>query len=192
MSTTVDLDRYLQAIVGGDAQAFAHWMASAEPSIRASLRSMATKVDTEAVLQEALLRVWQVAPRFEPDGRENGLLRLGVRIARNLAISEMRKRRAEPTEDLEARIAQAEQVHLMRPSDPILRRVIDACRDKLPEKPKMALMERLRSAGGAPDETLAERLGMKKNTFLQNFTRARKFLAECLKKNGVDLESELA
>lgn len=49
--------------------------------IHQSLRSFAAKVDTEAVLQESLLRVWQVAPKVVPDGRENCLLRLGVRIA---------------------------------------------------------------------------------------------------------------
>jgi RNA polymerase sigma-70 factor (ECF subfamily) len=31
------------------------------------------------------------------------------------------------------------------------------------------------------------RLGMKLNTFLQNFTRARKLLADCLRSRGVDL-----
>ena len=32
---------------------------------------------------------------------------------------------------------------------------------------------------------------MRLNTFLQNFTRARKLLAECLEKNHVDLDAEL-
>ena len=31
---------------------------------------------------------------------------------------------------------------------------------------------------------------MSLNTFLQNFTRARKFLSECLKKAGVELDAE--
>jgi RNA polymerase sigma-70 factor (ECF subfamily) len=39
---------------------------------------------------------------------------------------------------------------------------------------------------------VAATLGMKKNTFLQNFGRARKLLVECLRKRGVDLEVELA
>jgi len=53
-----DLDRHLPAIVAGDAQAFAAWLAGAEPRIRASLRGFAAQVDVEAVLQETLLRVW--------------------------------------------------------------------------------------------------------------------------------------
>jgi RNA polymerase sigma-70 factor (ECF subfamily) len=90
----LDLDLYLAAIGAGDPEAFARWVAGAEPSLRATLRPMAAHVDAEAVLQEALLRVWQVAPRCQPDGRPNSLLRLGARIARNLAIDELRHNRA--------------------------------------------------------------------------------------------------
>jgi RNA polymerase sigma-70 factor (ECF subfamily) len=73
----------------------------------------------------------------------------------------------------------------------MLRAVIVRCRERLPAKPREALDARLAESGGDPDAALAERLGMKKNTFLQNFTRARTMLAECLEKNGVDLATEL-
>jgi hypothetical protein len=33
---------------------------------------------------------------------------------------------------------------------------------------------------------------MRLNTFLQNVTRARRLLAQCLRRGGVDLERELA
>ena len=66
----------------GDADAFARWMAGVEHPLRAGLRRFAGQVDAEAVLQETLLRIWQVAPRFVPDGRPDGLVRLGHRIAR--------------------------------------------------------------------------------------------------------------
>jgi len=33
---------------------------------------------------------------------------------------------------------------------------------------------------------------MRTNTFLQNVTRARKLIAECLERHGVDLAAELA
>ena len=48
--------------------------------------------------------MWQVAPRFERDGRPNGLLRLAIRIARNLAVSEVRRTKARPVEAI-SRIA---------------------------------------------------------------------------------------
>jgi len=91
-----DLDVYLAAIVGGDPYAFSRWMAGSERVVRESLRSFAAVVDVESVLQESLLRVWQVAPRFERDGRPNGLLRFAIRIARNLAVSEVRHTRTVP------------------------------------------------------------------------------------------------
>lgn len=182
-----DLDRYLPDIVAGDTTAFGRWVAGAEPRLRASLSSVAADVDAEAVLQECLLRVWQVAPRFVPDGRPDGLVRLAIRIARNLAISELRRRRIAPSTAL------LESHDAAPPSapDPLLRRVIALCREKLPSKPAAALAARLEGAW-QPDLELAATLGMKLNTFLQNVGRARKLLAQCLAAHGVDVEGELA
>lgn len=188
-----DLDIHLVAIVVGDTRAFGRWMTAVERPVRDTLRSFAAVVDVEAVLQEALLRVWQVAPRFEPDGRPNGLLRLAVRIARNLAISEVRRTKAMPVEadELDAAIAETERSGIV-PADPMLRQALVFCRDGLPAKPRAALDARLASAGGADDDELASTLGMTRNTFLQNFTRARQLLAKCLELRGVEIERELA
>jgi RNA polymerase sigma-70 factor (ECF subfamily) len=187
-----DLDLHLPQIVAGDAQAFGQWLAGAEPSLRSGLRPFAARVDTEAVLQEALLRIWQVAPRFVPDGAPNGLLRLGARIARNLAVSEARRGRTDAVEDaaLERMLAAAERVVAPEEPDPLLREVIAHCREKLPGKPGLALAQRL-SHPGESDAELAEALKMKLNTFLQNFTRARKLLADCLERRGVRLAEVL-
>ncbi|MFS8068805.1 MAG: RNA polymerase sigma factor [Byssovorax sp.] len=189
----LDLDDHLALLAAGDADAFGRWLAGAEPRLRASLRSYAARLDTEALVQEVLLRVWQVAPRHVPDGRPDSLLRLAIRIARNLAIDEIRRVRAEPMDDdgMERALAAAEASAFRDGPDPLLRRVITDCHEKLPGKPAEVLAQRLASGGGEPDEVLAERLGMRLNTFLQNFTRARKLLAECLEKNRVDLEAEL-
>jgi RNA polymerase sigma-70 factor (ECF subfamily) len=187
----MDLDAELPAIAGGDAGAFSRWLAGAERPVSESQRSFAAVIHVEAVLLEALLRVWQVAPRFVPDGRPNGLVRLGVRIGRNLAISEVRRLRAVPTEpgDIEAALARAERP--AAPPDPMLRESIRTCREQLPAKPRQALEARLASAGGGGDPDLAESLGMRLNTFLQNVTRARQLLAECLRRRGVILDVEL-
>ncbi len=191
----MDLDSFLPAILARDVHAFGQWMAGAEGPIRDSLRSFATVLDTEAVLQEALLRVWQVAPRFVQDGRPNGLLRLGVRIARNLAISEVRRTKSRPMEDdqIERRLADDSANVAGEAPDPMLRNVIADCYERLPGKPKEALRARLDAAGtGSDDVTLATALNMRVNTFLQNFGRARKLLAECLQKHGVAVDEELA
>jgi RNA polymerase sigma-70 factor (ECF subfamily) len=191
VAVNADLDIHLAAIVAGDQRAFGAWMAAAETTVRDTLGSFAVVVDVEAVLQEALLRVWQVAPRFVADGRPNGLVRLAIRIARNLAVSEVRRTRARPVEpdDLEAALAAAERA--ANAPDPMLRRVIALCREKLPAKPRLALDTRLASAGGHDDDDLATSIGMRLNTFLQNFTRARQLLADCLRKHGVAVDQEL-
>lgn len=179
----------LPSIIAGDPDAFGQWVAGVEASLRRTLKPFATLVDTEAVLQEALLRVWQVAPRFTPDGKPNALLRFAVTTTRNAAVSELR--RSAPTSQqldaLEHQLAAQQSAEPAAP-DPFLRRVIVECRKKLPGKPALALEQRLGSGGVEDDGVLAARLGMKLNTFLQNFTRARKLLAECLKKRGVELE----
>ncbi len=186
----MDLDVHLAAIIDGDTRAFGAWLAGAEPRVRDSLRSFARVIDVEAVLQETLLRVWQVAPRLVPDGRANGLLRLAIRIGRNLAVSEVRRTRATPTDaaGLDAALAAAE---APAPPDPMLRRAIGECRDKLPARPRQALDARLASAGGQADDDLAASLGMRLNTFLQNVTRARQLLADCLARRGVTVALEI-
>jgi RNA polymerase sigma-70 factor (ECF subfamily) len=175
-----NLDVHAAAIAAGDAHAFGRFLAGAEQPLRASLARFAASVDTEAVLQESLLRLWQVAPRFVHDGRENGLLRLAARIARNLAIDAARRSRAQWAVPDEAPVLAP------HPPDPLLRAAIVRCREALPKRPSAALSARLDSAGGEPDTILAARLGMQLNTFLQNFTRARRLLADCLRDAGVD------
>ena len=185
-----DPDQLLPAIASGDASAFGRWMGVAEPRLRASLRRFATHVDTEAVIQETLLRLWQVAPRVEVDARGDSLLRLGIRIARNLCLDQVRRSRDVSFEppalaELEASVTEPLE------ADPFLRQAIVACQQQLPSKPASALSARLESQGGEHDRDLAARLGMQLNTFLQNVGRARKFLLECLRRQGVDLTMEL-
>src|SRR5262245_23184294 len=142
-------DELLPLIAAGDARAFGQWVAGCEHSLRASLRRYAAAVDTEAVLQEALLRVWQVAPKFTPDGRPDALLRFASVTARNVALSEMRRLGTGVAEELpDPAIAAVS-------PDPLLRAAVNDCRDKLPGKPRLALDQRLESAGADDDHLLA-------------------------------------
>lgn len=190
MSDAVDSDLELHAIASGDGEAFARWLARCEMPLRRSLRSFAAAVDTEAVLQEALLRTWQVAPRCTADGRPNGLLRLAMRIARNLAISEARRHR--PSVALQGAEAIEPAIEPGGIPDPAVRAVFAACRDKLPGKPRAAIDARLAADGQHDDHALAARLSMRTNTFLQNITRARRLLLECLRRAGIDIDLEMA
>lgn len=188
-----DLDGLVPAIASGDTEAFGRWVAGAEERLRASLQRLTTRLDVEALVQETLLRVWQVTPRFRDDGRPNGLLRLALRIARNLALSELRRLRAHPLEitELERALVNAERTAEPTRADPLLRRLIELCRARLPRRPALALSARLESGGAQPDRSLAAQLGMRPNTFLQNVTRARRLLSACLEEHGVKLEVEI-
>lgn len=188
----IDLDVHLPAIAAGDTTALGRWLAGAEHRLRDSLRPYAARVDVEAVLQESLLRAWQVAPRHTPDGRPDSLLRLAIRIARNLAVDEVRRARLAPVPDEDAVAALGDTAGAaFEGPDPFLRRAIEECRDRLPPRPAEVLTLRIQEGGTEPDQALAERLGMRLNTFLQSFTRARKLLAECLEKRRVDVQMEM-
>jgi DNA-directed RNA polymerase specialized sigma24 family protein len=181
---SLDLDEVAPALASGDTKAFGWWLARAELPLRRSLARFAAQIDVEAVLQESLLRVWQVAPRFRPDGQPNGLLRLARRIASNLALDAVRREALAPTpsEDLDA-----ESIEPSEP-DPLLRSAIERCHEALPSQPRAALAARIENGGADPDRTLAEALRMRTNTFLQNVTRARRLLAECLERQGIRLD----
>jgi DNA-directed RNA polymerase specialized sigma24 family protein len=185
--TAPDLDALLPLIQAGDASAFGRWMAAAEPPLRRALRSFAASVDVEAMLQETFLRVWQCAPDFVPEGRD-ALLRFAHRVSRHLCLSALRRHHGGlgDAPDLE----EVPDLQAAAPPDPLLRAAIVECRERLPGKPAAALAQRLGSSGDEPDAQLAARLGMTLNTFLQNFTRARKLLAECLEKRGVRLGAD--
>jgi RNA polymerase sigma-70 factor (ECF subfamily) len=178
----MDTDGFVSAIADGDEGAFGRFLGAVEPSIRAGLRPFAARVDIEAVVQESALRLWQVAPRFVADGAPNGLARLWMRIAKNLALDEVKRRR----EVLAGDDAPPPSTEIALP-DPLLRRLIHACFEALPDRPSAALRARIDAEGQEPDLLLATRLEMRLNTFLQNVTRARKLLAECLEKKGVAL-----
>jgi len=182
-----DLDICERAIADRDESAFAIWVAAVEHRLRVGLAGFARTVDTESVIQETLLRVWQVAPRFKPDGKPEGLLRLAHRIARNLAITEIRRRhpRGGLPPDLEDDTETAPSFE----DDDALREGINHCFKRLPEAPRMALEARLRSAA-VRDESLADSLVMKPNTFFQNIRRARLALLKCLKSRGISLGIE--
>jgi RNA polymerase sigma-70 factor (ECF subfamily) len=181
---------YLSAIAAGDTDAFADWVAGCEMRLRASLSSFAAVIDVEAVVQETLLRVWQVAPRIEIDGKGESSVRFAIRVARNLAVSEVRRLQSPArAKQLEAELAESPPHTALEP-DPLLRRLIVMCRDKLSGKPAAALAQRL-TRGELPDRELAASVGMQLNTFLQNIGRARKAISACLQKQGVELEAVL-
>lgn len=178
---TNDLDIHLPGIRNGQSDAFTSWVKEAELPLRWSLRQMAREVDAESIVQDTLLRVFTFAPRFQPDGRPNALLRWACVTARNLAIAEWRRR---SRNDPPSGPPDGSEALPESPSE--LRTAIEDCVEKLPDSPRAAIEARIQVSGGNEDAA-ARSASMSSNTFFQNIRRAHQRLRECLERKGYGL-----
>ena len=184
-----ETDALFARVRAGDREAFAEWAGRIEHPVRASLRPFARGADLEVVLQETLLRMWLLATR---SGRElvgeNASLRMALAVARNVAREELRRARRGspvPLEGLENAPELA--VDPAPEPDPGLARAIRECFERLPVRLRSALLKRIAEGAFRSDRELAAELDLKLNTFLQHVVRARRSLAECLGRKGVEL-----
>ncbi len=182
------MDEAFQAARAGNRSAFADWMGMVEIPLRRSLSRFARAVDIEAAVQETFMRMWLIAcdPGREITGN-HASLRFAFRVARNVALEEVRRYRQEQFVDLNT-LEDLPQGRVESDlPDPALSRAIRECMQRLPEKPRRALSARIRD-GTLRDRQLAESVRMKLNTFIQNIVRARRQLRACLERRGVRLE----
>jgi len=179
-----DIDKLWSLACSGDGQAFGDWAGRVERPVLLSLRIFARAIDTEGIVQETLLRMWQ---RSQADGPtlegEHASLRFAVVMARNLALNMARKLRREHLVQPEHIPVDPQAVRTDPASDPLLRRIIEKCIEALSGAARKALEARL-LRGHVPDAVLANSVDMTRNTFLQNITRGRRQLADCLRQNG--------
>jgi DNA-directed RNA polymerase specialized sigma24 family protein len=174
-----------------DKQAFGDWAGRVERPVRRSLERFARAIDVEGVVQETLLRMWELARGHEITlTGENASQRYARTLAYNLARNLARRHRREtllPPDELPEDPAATP---LAPPRDPFLLLHIRDCLAALKGKLKRAMTARLEH-GHRPDDVVAGMLKMKKNTFLQNIVRARKQVDECLATKGVHEHEEL-
>ncbi len=186
------VDEAFRRARAGDKDAFAAWMGMVEIPLRRSLAKFARVIDVEVAVQETLMRMWVLAA---DSGREiegtRASLKFAFRVARNVALEEMRRYRQGRFINLEALDGLPEGSVAPETSDPALVRIIKTCMERLPKQPRHALSARLQS-GMRPDRELAAQLRMKTNTFLQNIVRARRLLRTCLERGGVRLAEILS
>jgi RNA polymerase sigma-70 factor (ECF subfamily) len=82
----------LLAFAAGDGAAARHLVARLAPRVLAlARRLLADRAEAEDVTQEALLRLWQIAPRWQPGGASPATWL--HRVAVNLATDRLRRRR---------------------------------------------------------------------------------------------------
>lgn len=182
-----EADRAFERALWGDVEAFASWMALVERPVRGSLRRFARAIDVESALQETFLRMWLA--RQNPERSlvgENASLRFTLRVARNVALEEVRRARLEHLVALDDIDPSAEpSIDPTPPSDPGFLRAIKDCLSRLRGKPRDALLARLARGHELHDRDIAATLGMAVNTFLQNVVRARRDVAACLEGKGL-------
>lgn len=184
------LDRLFATIPDAGPSAFGRWAEEVHGPLRASLRRFARAVDVEVVVQETFLRVWIRARDggLELSG-ENASLRFALRVARLVALEELRRNRREaPMPEDPPELA----IEPQPGTDPGMAGAIQECLEALPGKPKAALLARLVGGEQHPDRDLARGLDMQLNTFLQNVVRARQHMARCLENKGVGLRGIVA
>ena len=186
------VDELFQFASSGEPDAFAEWMGMVEIPLRRSLRRFARAVDVEVVVQETLVRMWLVAgdPERILEGR-GASLKFAFRVARNVALEEIRRCRHDRFVDLDKLDNLPEGSLDPHLCDPALSRAITECIESLPDQPRKALTARLDN-DCLPDRVLAEHLRMRLNTCLQNVVRARRGLENCLEDRGVRLEEVLS
>ena len=177
-----------QAIAQGNQDAFSRWFARCEIQLRRSLRSFARTIDVEAVVQETVMKVWELAATIGPRGRPDFLLHWAQEVAKNHALNRSdRAKREVPLEahhDLPTRAT-------VSASDPILRARIRECLAALSASTRRVLEARLHDAGQHSDRDLSAMLGMSYDTFRKNLSRAREALEQCLREHGIDLSEYL-
>jgi RNA polymerase sigma-70 factor (ECF subfamily) len=189
-----DIEALFAVAREGDEQSFGDWMGRVERPIHDSLKRFARVVDLEVVMQETFARMWVLArdPSRPLEG-PNASLRFAIRVARNVALEEIRRARLGwMTSFVDLDVPPEPAVFDDPPADPGLARIIESCIEALPKRPREAILARIRMGGIAPDRALAEMMRMTVNTFLQNIVRARALLARCFEKHGVALEEHLS
>lgn len=181
-----EIDELWARVWRGDREAFGDWMGRVERPIRRSLSRFARNVEPEVVVQETLMRMWVLAQKSDRElNGADASLRFAIRMARNIALNELRRRGREvplPEDD------DFEQTPPEPPSDPALARAIRDCLDRLAGQPLKAMRARIELGHQMADKVLAQMLGMTTNTLLQNIVRARRQIAGCLEGKGIPRE----
>lgn len=93
-------DALLAAYAAGDAAAARHLVARLGPRVLALARRLLNDpAEAEDVTQEALLRLWQIAPRWQPGGASPATWL--YRVAANLATDRLRRRRGRGLDEID-------------------------------------------------------------------------------------------
>ena len=162
----------------GDREAFRRLYALSAPKLfGVALRILGHRGDAEEAAQEAFVKIWQKAGRFQP-GRGSGPGWI-VAIARNAAIDRLRARKA-PTRDIADMVDLADPGPTPETSAAAAqdRRRIEGCLERLPDDRAQAV--RAAYLEGHSYDDLARRFSVPVNTMRTWLRRSLIALRACL------------
>lgn len=175
-----DLEGLVARVVAGDRVAFAQlYQKTSAKLFGIVLRICRDRILAEDVLQEAFVRIWRNASRFDPaSGRPITWM---AAIARNAAIDAVRQRRVH-----DARLADEDEAAVADMADPSVafdpadREALRLCLGQLDEEHRNCVL--LAYQDGYSREELAERFGRPVGTIKTWLHRALLRLKQCLDK----------
>lgn len=176
----------LRRYAAGDPQAAQLLLDRLAPRLyRLALRLLADAAEAEDVVQEAMLRLWQIAPRWQSGAAQPGTW--VYRVAMNLATDRLRRRRgvaldtvAEPADESPAPF------EAMLEADRT--RALEAALAQLPDRQRQAVV--LRHLEGLPNPEIADLMGVNVEAVESLTARGKRRLAELLSARRLDLGYE--
>jgi len=147
---------------------------------RIACRMLGDPNEAEDVAQDALLRLWQHAGRWQPGG--SGVAAWLTRVATNACLDRLRKRRFVADEAVPERADQAPLVDARIEADQMRAAVAD-CIDALPDRQRAAVV--LTYYEEQQNRMAAEILAMQLKAFESLLFRARASLRNCIDNKGV-------
>ncbi len=176
----------LRRYADGDAQAAQLLLDRMTPRLyRLALRLLADAAEAEDVVQEAMLRLWQIAPRWEPGAAQPATW--AYRVAMNLATDRLRRRRSVPLDAVPEPADEAP-----APFEALLEtdrtRALEAALAQLPDRQRQAVV--LRHLEGLPNPEIADVMGVGVEAVESLTARGKKRLADLLSGRREDLGYE--
>jgi RNA polymerase sigma-70 factor (ECF subfamily) len=175
-------DDLLQAIAKGDQLAFRRLMERhAKPMLALAHRLTGSAEDADEVVQEAFLKVWRLAERWEVNGAA-AFSTWFYRVVFNACLDRRRRAPMAPLEDAGTPIDPAP-IGSETAQDKQRRQAIVAALEELPERQKKAVW--LYYFGEVSGPQAAETLGMSLSALEALLVRGRRSLKKALIKRGI-------
>ncbi len=176
----------LRRYAAGDAEAAQLLLDRLAPRLyRLALRLLADPAEAEDIVQEAMLRLWQIAPDWQPGAAQPATW--VYRVAMNLATDRLRRRRSVAL-DAVAEPADEAPAPLQAMLDADRERALEAALAQLPDRQRTAVV--LRHLEGLSNPEIAALMEIGVEAVESLTARGKRRLAELLAPRRADLGYE--